>query len=192
MQSSFRSRYFIFKTSRQRRRSVLMGTQKKCFKIIFQTGEYYRGSLSHSRTMYWTQLISKIISWEDIALKISPLLEINHLTFTNLELLLFTEVAVDYQWGWLWSLVVQFSNPFDVDCFWSAHKLPCWPQSRNVPALNSAIFSWVPSMQISKDWRKTIMHTWCERHIPIALCQYSFPYCWMEWLNVFAIHKSLL
>ena len=36
------------------------------------------------------------------------------------------------------------------------------------------------------------MHIWCERHIPIALCQYSFPYCWMEWLNIFAYHKSLL
>ena len=44
----------------------------------------------------------------------------------------------------------------------------------------------------SRDWLATIMHTWCERHIPNALCQYSFPYCWMEWLNIFAYHKSLL
>ena len=44
----------------------------------------------------------------------------------------------------------------------------------------------------SKDWWKTIMHTWCERHITIALCHVSPPYCWMEWSIVFAFHKSLL
>ena len=44
----------------------------------------------------------------------------------------------------------------------------------------------------SKDWLSTIMHTWCDRHIPIALCHVSPPYCWMEWLNIFAYHKSLL
>ena len=139
--------------------------------------------------MFWTQLISKIISWEDIALKISPLLEINHLTFTNLEILLFTEVAVDYQWGWLQSLVGQFSNPFDVDCFWSAHKLPCWPQNRNVPALNSAIFSWVPSMQIMIwvvevriDWQQLCTHD--ARYTYQLLCaNIPFPIAgWSGWI----------